>query len=108
MAKKTYTYHVNLLQRYITPNAVCLLATEQTQELPTWEANKTEATRPQVNPELTSVQQQQMDAVITRHAAVWSMEPGLTLTTEMRERIYPPALHPIPFLMHESSWLRTR
>lgn len=39
-ARRTYTYHVNMIQKYLSPTAVCLMATQDDvgDDIPCWEA----------------------------------------------------------------------
>lgn len=56
-AKKEYTYHINMLQRYNSPSAVCLMAEtnekDQEDDLPCWEKRDEDPGLPTINPELT-------------------------------------------------------
>lgn len=80
LASKTYTYHVNLLQRYHTPDAVCLMTSEMAggpQEIPTWEKDPP-ADQPTINPDLTPTQQEGMANLLKKYSQIFSKKPGKT------------------------------
>lgn len=83
LATKTYTYHVNMLQTYHSPTAVCLMATEQEKEIPSWEEPSHDPVRPLINSDLSESQQAQLRKVVEKYPDVWNVEPGRTTLAEM-------------------------
>lgn len=85
-ARQAFTYHVNMLQRYHSPNAVCLMTEQEIPgdeaDIPCWKEEGT-VTRPTINPDLTPEQRGQMEELIGRYEKVWSTVPGCTTLTEM-------------------------
>lgn len=86
-AKRSFTYHINMLQKYNTPDAVCLMTSTPDQEpeedLPSWEGMTDAPGQPPVDPTLEPSQQAEMEDLIRKYRDVWSLTPGHTKLTEM-------------------------
>ncbi len=76
------TYHINFLQQWHAPLAICLLAEETDQDLPCW--NEEGPLQPiQVNAHLDQDQAQQLSSLLKHFRPVFSNLPGSTTLTQM-------------------------
>ena len=82
---KRYTYHINFLQRWNSPSAVCMMYTAVSEEqhpIPCW---KTEGQLQQltINDQLDQNQQEQLSQVVDKYQKLFSVETGTTATTSI-------------------------
>lgn len=80
------TFHINMLSRWESPSAVCLIGQQsnyqETSEIPSWTEESSE-TEFHINKELSPEQQNEMTILLERHQQTFSNRPGRTTAEEI-------------------------
>ena len=91
--KKNRVFHVNMIARWKSPTAACLVVEEATEErvtgeeLSTWpsESNSTEPEiEPEIEPDLSEQQKQELWCAVKKHRKLFQDTPGRTNLTQTR------------------------
>ena len=101
--KKNHIFHVNMLARWKSPTAACLVveeAKEETitgKELSTW-PSEPDSTEPEIGPDLSEQQKLELWYTVKKHRRLFQDSPGRTNPTQIRiERGNAAPIHLSPY-----------
>ena len=86
--KKNRIFHVNMLARWESPTAACLVVEEATEEkvtgeeLSTW-PSEPDSTEPEIEPDLSEQQKQELWCAVKKHRKLFQDTPGRTNLTQI-------------------------
>ena len=90
--EKNHIFHVNMLARWESPKAACLVVEEATEErvtseeLSTW-PSEPDSTEPEIEPDLSEQQKQELQCAVKKHRKLFQDTPGRTNLTQIQIEI---------------------